>query len=75
MESVKYHTRKSIIFPTLMAWRSAHQLKQSHAAEFLGISQTLYSRLERGTRTIKGPLAKRISEQTRVPLAHLVGAE
>lgn len=44
--------------PRLRDFREDHDLKQVEIAELLGIQQTVYSRYERGTRTI--------------PLEHLV---
>ena len=44
--------------PRLRDFREDHDLKQVEIAEFLGIQQTVYSRYERGIRTI--------------PLEHLV---
>jgi len=44
--------------PRLRDMREDHDLKQTEIAEFLGIQQTVYSRYERGARTI--------------PLEHLV---
>lgn len=61
-------------YPNLKAWRSAFRLNQRDAARILNISQTTYSRLERGALTVKGPIAKRLMEQTCVPLEVLVGA-
>lgn len=62
------------IFPTLRAWRAARRLSQREAADVVGISQTLYSRLERGTVATKGAIAKRLVLVTGVPLETLVGA-
>lgn len=61
-------------FPNLKTWRAHYGLSQREAAKALDISQTQYSRLERGTQAIKGPLAKTIRERTCVPLETLVGA-
>lgn len=44
------------------------------AAEFLGISEPVYARLERGARFLKGPRAKMVMDKTRVPLEVIVGA-
>ena len=60
--------------PSLRAWRLERALSQLDAAAVLGISQTLYSRLERGTVSTKGTTAKRIVLVTGVPLEILVGA-
>lgn len=61
-------------YPDLATWRTAHHLSQQKAAELLGISQTFYSRLERRVQSARGKQAKRIMEQTGVPLEVLVGA-
>jgi len=59
---------------TLADWRAAQRLSQRQAAELLGLSQVVYSRLERGVQFARGPMAKRIMDITGVPLAVLVGA-
>jgi transcriptional regulator with XRE-family HTH domain len=60
-------------YPDLASWREAHGLNQTAAAAMLGISQQQYSRLERGTHSTKGALAKRIMFVTGVPLEVLAG--
>jgi len=65
-------TRRS--YPDLATWRAAMGLSQEQAATILNMSQAFYSRLERRTVTARGPRAKRITEQTGVPLEVLVGA-
>lgn len=60
-------------FPNLATWRDAHKLNQREAAKLLGVSQSLYGRLERKERTATGNTAKRIMEVARVPLESLVG--
>jgi Helix-turn-helix len=60
-------------YPDLASWRAALGLSGSSAADVLGISQTQYSRLERGLYAIKGPKAKRLMIITGVPLEKLVG--
>ena len=61
-------------FDNLLDWREAQRLSQAEAAEVLEISQSLYSKLERGRHFVKGSLAKRLVEKTGVPLAVVVGA-
>lgn len=61
-------------YPNLKTWRTAMGLSQEQASTLLGISQTYYSRLERHGSAARGPLAKRLSEQTGVPIEVLVGA-
>jgi len=58
---------------SLAAWRADRGLNQRAAAEFLGITQAYYSKLERGTQTPRPPLAKRLRERTGVPLDVLLG--
>jgi transcriptional regulator with XRE-family HTH domain len=60
-------------YPDLAAWRAAQGLNQLEAARLLGVSQTTYSRLERGIRTAVRENAKRIMAATGVPLEVLVG--
>jgi transcriptional regulator with XRE-family HTH domain len=61
-------------YPTLKHWRDAAELTQREAADFLGISQSFYNRLEQGLQAAHGKNAKRITERTGVPLEILVGA-
>lgn len=60
-------------YPDLLAWREALGLSSADAAAVLAISQTQYSRLERGMYAVKGPKAKRLMLATGVPLEKLVG--
>ena len=60
-------------YPDLFTWREAKRLSQTDAAKLLGISQSTYSRMERGVKFLRGPIAKRIMEQTGVSLEKLVG--
>jgi transcriptional regulator with XRE-family HTH domain len=60
-------------YPDLATWRRAHAFNQREAAQTLGISQTYYSRLERGVQAARGKIAKRILETANVPLEKLVG--
>lgn len=61
-------------YPDLATWRGAKKLSQQQAAEYLGISQTFYSRLERRMQAAPGKRAKVIMDLTGVPLEVLVGA-
>lgn len=61
-------------YPDLATWRAAKRWSQRRAAEYLGISQTYYSRLERGVQTARGQQAKALMQKTGVPLEILVGA-
>lgn len=61
-------------YPDLKTWREAIGLNQRDAATLLGISQTYYSRLERGTQPTTGKRAKVIMTKTGVPIEVLVGA-
>lgn len=61
-------------YPNLRLWRNDRKWSQQEAAEYLGISQTAYSRLERGVVATSGRRAKVIRDKTGVPLDVLVGA-
>ncbi len=60
-------------YPDLKTWRDAKGFGQRDAAEYLQISQTVYSRLERRRQSVKGDLAKRLMAHTGVPLEVLAG--
>lgn len=62
-------------YPNLADWRQARRWTQQQAADFLGISQAFYSKLERRTHNLRGKQAKRVMERTGVPIEILVGAE
>lgn len=57
----------------LKSWRDAQGFSQEQAAQHLGLSQSTYSRLERGARWCYGEKAKHIMQETGVPLEVLVG--
>lgn len=61
-------------YPDLKAWRVAQGLSQQQAADFLGISQGYYCRLETRSQTARGKLAAAIMGKTGVPIEVLVGA-
>lgn len=61
-------------YPDLKTWRGAKGFNQREAADFLGISQNFYCRVERGLSAPRGPKAKLITARTGVPLEVLVGA-
>lgn len=60
-------------YPSLIRWREEQELSQHEAADLLGISQASYARFEQRKRFVKGELAKRLMERTRVPLEVLTG--
>jgi len=66
-------TKATRPYPTLKAWREAHGLNQHEAAEILRLTQTQYSRTERGLRQPVGAEAKHVMTETGVPLEVLVG--
>lgn len=68
-------TRTSRSYPDLKTWRKAKEMSQREAADFLGISQTTYTRLERRIRFVKGRAAAALQDKTNVPLEVLVGAD
>lgn len=60
-------------YPSLEHWRKAHGYGQRAAAQVLHISQAYYSRLERGKQAPRPSIARRISDETGVPLETLLG--
>ena len=60
-------------FKRLRDMREDHDLKQTEIAEMLGITQTVYSRYERGLRTIPIDLLIRLSEFYQVSCDYLLG--
>lgn len=60
-------------YPSLKQWRDACGFDQDEAAEYLGMSQGYYSRVERQLQAPKPPLAKAISDKTGVPLETVLG--
>jgi transcriptional regulator with XRE-family HTH domain len=65
--------KRQRIYPSLRAWRREQRLTQEAAAEFLGVSQGFYSKLERGAQFPDRLNAKRISDQAGVPLEAVMG--
>jgi DNA-binding XRE family transcriptional regulator len=61
-------------YPDLATWRNDRKWTQQEAADFLGITQSKYSRLERGIGCAWGEEAKVLHERTGVPVAVLAGA-
>jgi len=66
-------TKQTRPYPTLKAWRTARGLSQADAARVLDISQKSYSRFETGERFVKGELARRLMDETNVPIEVLAG--
>lgn len=60
-------------YPSLRVWRLALHLNQREAALLLGVSQSTYGRMERGTMRPVGAEAKHVMSRTGVPLEVLVG--
>lgn len=60
-------------FKRLRDMREDHDLKQAEIAEILGITQTVYSRYERGFRTIPIDLLIRLSKYYQVSCDYLLG--
>lgn len=58
---------------SLAAWRRAQGYTQRQAADFLGVSQAYYSKLERHDQAPRRDVAKRLTERTGVPLDELLG--
>lgn len=59
--------------PYLYLWRYELRITQMEAAKLLGISQSQYSKLERGESASKRRLAK-IAAMTNIPIETLIGA-
>lgn len=66
-------TTKTRAYPNLKTWRTAKEMNQREAADFIGISQNAYCRLERGLSSPRREKAKIIMEKTGVPLEVIVG--
>jgi len=58
---------------SLKAWRRAKGFTQREAADYLGISQAYYSKLERHGQAPRKEIAKELTEKTGVPLDELMG--
>jgi len=58
---------------SLLVWRRTRGINQRTAAEALGMTQAMYSRLERGTTIPKPKLAQRLSVLTGIKLEALLG--
>lgn len=65
--------RRGNRYPNVRVWRLALNLNQRDAAVLLGVTQSKYSRLERGVYTPVGAEARHIMMRTGVPLEVLVG--
>lgn len=61
-------------FNTLRAWRRDKGLNQREAAHILRLSQTTYSRIERGVRFPKPKVLKRLVKKTGVSIERLLEA-
>lgn len=60
-------------YASLKAWRLAHGLNQREAAAALGLSQTMYARIEAQRGQPRATRGKVISEQTGVPFEIVMG--
>lgn len=60
-------------YATLKAWRTARGLNQRDAARLLGMTQSLYSKIELGQNTPRPKRGKNISEKTGVPFETVMG--
>lgn len=61
-------------YPNLSLWRNDRGWSQDQAAEYLGITQSQYSKWERGTSYPRGQKAKALHHKTGVPIVILLGA-
>lgn len=69
MSKVKFRS-----YPDLATWRNDRRWSQRQAADYLGITQSKYSRLERGAGAVWGEEAKVLHLKTGVPVVVLAGA-
>lgn len=60
-------------YPTLADWRNEQGWSQERAAQYLGVDQAYYSRIERRLRSPRPQRAKAISKATGVPLESILG--
>lgn len=58
---------------SLFAWRTAQGWGQREAAEYLGITQSCYSKWERHEQAPRRYVARVVTEKTGVPLDELMG--
>ena len=58
---------------SLRAWRLAHGLSQHEAAQYLGISQSYYSKLETHDQAPRRAMLKALTAKTGVPVDALLG--
>lgn len=65
--------RKRRTYPNLKTRRDELGLSQAQAAAELGLTQSVYSRIERQQRAPKPKAAKAISEKSGVPLESILG--
>lgn len=65
--------RKRRTYPDLKTRRKELGLSQQQAANELGLTQSVYSRIERQVRAPKPQAAKAISEKSGVPLESILG--
>lgn len=61
-------------YADLKSWRESQGFDQGEAADFIGISQSHYSRIERRAAVPRGDLANLIIDKTGVSLKALIGA-
>jgi transcriptional regulator with XRE-family HTH domain len=59
--------------PDLLAWRKANGMDQREAAEYLGISQGYYVKLEKRLSKPRPTIAARVVEKTGVRLEWVLG--
>lgn len=64
---------KKAPYRSLKAWREHTFEKQMDAAAFLSVSQSYYSRIERGLQSPRPIVAKAISDKTGVSVETLLG--
>ena len=61
-------------YPDFASWRHANRWSQAKAAEYLGMTQSHYSKLERGVTAPQRERALEIMRLTGIPLEVVIGA-
>lgn len=73
MDTERKHQRLVKPHSSLLAWRAAQGYTQQEAAQYLGISQSYYRKLEAHVQAPRPVILKRIAELTGVPVDELMG--
>lgn len=65
--------KRTKTYPSLRAWRAALGLNQRDAAQLLGMTQSLYSKIEVGQNAPRPKRGKTIADKTGVPFESVMG--